>query len=296
MISTSRAAVSVLIPAHDVVQLLPAALASIAAQTVDDWELIVVEDGTDDGSRALVFDFATQHLQHRIIYDRLQAHRGVSAARNRALELSQGEIVAFLDADDRWEAEHLFQMMKKLNEGHLIACSSIRIWDCVENREVRVYEPTQTQLKNPRRCLFESSFIQTSSCVAIPRKTIERVGRFDESLKIGEDRDYWLRAFVDGGTLGCTGSPTCRYSKHPRNSMARTLVVAEQAVKFYEKYRKSTCLPGWLRRRCLANSLRIQGRLHRRENASMARNMFLRGWREWPFGLDLPMRALSVYL
>ena len=296
MISESRAGVSVLIPAHDVVRFLPAALASLAAQTIDDWELIVVEDGTDDGTKAVVFEFATQHLKHRIIYDRLQAHRGVSAARNRALELSQGEIVAFLDADDQWEAEHLFQLMKKVGEGHMLACSSIRIWDSVNNKQLRVYEPSQTQLKNPCRGLFENSFIQTSSCVAIPRETIERVGRFDEYLKIGEDRDYWFRALVNGGTLGCTGSPTCRYSKHPRNSMAKTLVVAEQTVKFYEKHRKTTCLPAWLRRRCLANSLRIQGRLSRRQNPSMAQKMFLRGWREWPLGLDLPMRALSAYI
>ena len=296
MISRSRVAVSIVIPAHDIVRFIPAALASLAAQTMDDWELIVVEDGTDDGTEAVVFDFAAQYLKHRIIYDRLQPHRGVSAARNRALELSQGEIVAFLDADDQWTVEHLFQLTKKLEEGHMLACSAIRIWDSENNRQLRVYEPTQTQLKNPCRSLFESSFIQTSSCVAISRSTIERVGRFDEFLKIGEDRDYWFRAFLNGGTLGCTGVPTCLYSKHPRNSMAKTLVVADQAVKFYEKHRKTTCLPAWLRRRCLANSLRIKGRLCRRENASVAQNMFLRAWMEWPLGLDLPMRALSAYI
>lgn len=294
MISKTQSAVSVLIPAYNVACFLQSALASIAAQSTDDWELIVVEDGTDDGTRALVSEFATRHQKHRIVYDRFQNHRGVAAARNRLLDLCQGEIVAFLDADDQWEPEHLFNLKKKLGEGHVLACSPIRIWDGVSGKQLRVYEPTPAQLDHPCLGLFKSSFIQTSSCVAIPRITIERVGRFDESLKIGEDRDYWFRVLLGGGTLGCTSSPTCRYFKHPGNSMAKTIVVAEQTVQFYEKHRDSNCLPKWLARRCLADALRTHGRLYRREDAKVARKMFLRAWKMWPLGLDLPIRACSA--
>ena len=78
--------------------------------------------------------------------------------------------------------------------------------------------------------------------------------------------------------------------------MAKTLVVAEQAVKFYEKHRNTNGLPAWLTRRYLADALRTQGRLSRQEDARSAQKMFLRAWNLWPFALDLPMRAFTACL
>src|SRR4051812_16700052 len=100
--------ISVLIAAYRAAPFLPAALACVTAQTHADWELIVVEDGSHDGTEELVRAFAATHSPaRRVTYDNLGENRGVAAARNRLLSLAQGEAVAFLDADDEWQPTHL---------------------------------------------------------------------------------------------------------------------------------------------------------------------------------------------
>ena len=287
---------SVLIAAYQAAQFISAALASITDQVVSDWEVIVVEDGSCDGTEAIVKAFAQQHPPGRVIYDNLGINRGVAAARNRLLELSNGKFVAFLDADDRWERNHLANLLDCLGAGHVLACTPITVWDSERDCPSHFYMPTRTQISEPRRSLFRESFIQTSSCVAMPKTTIEKVGCFDERLRIGEDRDYWFRAIGAGDTLGCTSVPSCRYVKHAGSSMAKTMLVAQQTVAFYEKHRHAEALPPFAARRHLAASLRTLGRLTRKANASDARRAFIGGWNAWPLALDLPLRALTVGL
>src|SRR4051812_261534 len=99
--------ISVLIAAYHAAPFLPAALACVAAQTHADWELVVVEDGSRDGTEELVRALAAAHPTRRVIYDNLGENRGVAAARNRLLSLAKGDAVAFLDADDEWTPTHL---------------------------------------------------------------------------------------------------------------------------------------------------------------------------------------------
>ena len=286
---------SVLIAAYRADRFLPQALASVAAQTHRDWELVVVEDGSRDATEAIVSAFAAAAAPRPVRYANLGENRGVAAARNRLLELAAGEAVAFLDADDRWGPDHLAGLAAALAAGPALAVSALERWDGDADRTLGFHQPTPAQLRAPYRALFARSFIETSSCVALPRATLARVGRFDETLRIGEDRDYWLRALAAGGALGFSPAPTCRYTKHAGSSMTRTRRVAEDAVRFYEKHLRAPGIPRTVARRALAAALRTLGRLARRENPAAARAAFLRGWRVWPAALDLPLRALAAH-
>ncbi|HEX2099073.1 MAG TPA: glycosyltransferase family A protein, partial [Candidatus Synoicihabitans sp.] len=274
---------SVLIAAYKAGRFMPAALAAVSAQTLRGWELIVVEDGSHDQTEAVVRAFAASHPEKRIVYDNLGANRGVSAARNRLLELAQGEILAFLDADDLWQPHHLAGLQACLTAGHRLACSAIEIWDADRDRLIRTYAPTTAQLAHPRRALFEESIIQTSSCVALPRAVAVEIGRFDETLRVGEDRDYWFRALAAGGTLGCTGETTCRYTKHSGSTMARTMLVAEQVVRFYEKHATVTTVPRGLRRAKQADALLMYARLLRSTQPRESMQLLRRAWRAAPW-------------
>lgn len=293
--------ISVLIAAYRAERFLPAALASVAAQTHLDWELVVVEDGSRDATEALVRAFATTVAPRPVHYANLGVNQGVAAARNRLLELSTGEAVAFLDADDRWRPEHLAGLAAALApvsaSGHsaALSVSALERWDGDADRSLGFHQPTPNQLRDPYRALFQHSFIETSSCVALPRATITRVGRFDQSLHIGEDRDYWLRALSAGGALGFSPAPTCRYTKHAGSSMTRTRRVAEDTVRFHEKHLHAPGLPPALARHALAAALRTLGRLARRDDPAAARAAFLRAWRLRPLALDLPLRAATAF-
>lgn len=287
--------VSILIACYHAAPFLPAALGSVRAQRHRDWELVVVEDGSHDGTEGIVREFATA-VSQPVRYDNLGANRGVAAARNRLLELATGEVVAFLDADDLWRPAHLSSLVDCLRLGHALACSGIELWDGAAGRSMGTSRPRAAWLLGPRRALFSRSFIQTSSCVALPRATVARVGRFDETLRIGEDRDYWFRALADGGTLGCTNADTCRYTKHAGSSMTRTLRVAEDTVRFYEKHSSAPALPATLRRRLLAEARWNYARLLRQTQPGAARQLGWRAWRAQPWRADLLLWCLAARL
>lgn len=273
---------SVLIAAYNAARFLPAALSCVAAQTHADWELIVVEDGSRDGTEALVQAFAAAHPQRRIVYDNLGENRGVAAARNRLLTLAQGDAVAFLDADDEWTPSHLADLAGVLGGGAALACSGIELWDGDRHATLGTYLPADAWIADARRTLFQHSFIQTSSCVALPRAMIARTGLIDETLRIGEDRDYWFRILANGGRLGCTGKITCRYVKHEGSSMTKTLRVAADTTAFYRKHREDASLPAALRRRLLADALAVQGRLLRQTDRAQARTLLRSAVLTWP--------------
>jgi glycosyltransferase involved in cell wall biosynthesis len=97
--------VSVIIPTHNRAKLLPRAVESVVAQTFDDWELVVVDDGSDDETPQLASQFS-RRLGPRWVY-MPQTRRGCSAARNRGIDAARGPYVAFLDSDDEFAPDKL---------------------------------------------------------------------------------------------------------------------------------------------------------------------------------------------
>ncbi len=286
---------SVLIAAYNAAPFLPAALAGLRAQTHRTWELIVVEDGSNDGTEGLVREFAAA-VDQPVRYENLGRNRGVAAARNRLLELAEGDMLAFLDADDLWQPTHLATLLPGLVRGHALVFSAIDRWDAATRRSLGTYCPAPALLAMPRRGLFVHSFIQTSSCVALPRRVAGRTGRFDETLQIGEDRDFWFRALADGGTIACTGTATCRYTKHAGSSMNRSRRVAADTVRFYEKHAAAGDIPAGLRRRRLADARWTLARLLRRTEPAEARALGWLAWRATPWRPGLLLWCLAAPL
>jgi glycosyltransferase involved in cell wall biosynthesis len=106
--SQSGSLVSVIVPFLDVEQFIGEAIASVFEQTYRDWELILVDDGSTDGSRAIVEQYCTSHPDRvRCLEHPGRANRGASASRNLGWRNARGRYVAFLDADDRWLADKL---------------------------------------------------------------------------------------------------------------------------------------------------------------------------------------------
>ena len=98
--------VSVIVPSYNLGKYLPETLESVMAQSFTDWECIIVENGSTDGSKDIVGAFARK--DGRFVPLLLQENVGVAAARNRGLDLAKGEYILFLDADDRVDHKALF--------------------------------------------------------------------------------------------------------------------------------------------------------------------------------------------
>lgn len=283
---------SILIAAYNAGSFIAGALESAARQQEQDWELIVVEDGSQDETRSLVEAFREKEQSRRVVYENLGTNQGVSAARNRLIELARGCYFAFLDADDRWEPEHLSDLRKQLDAGYELAVSGLHLWYPEAPECNKIHLINEDLLKVPRLSLFQHSIIQSSSSIAFSAETANRTGKFDTSLRIGEDRDYWFRALEAGGTIGFTGNASCYYRKHTQSSMNNVLKVAEDSIIFHRKHLKTSGVSSKLARQKLSGCLFSWARLIRRQDPIQARKAFLESWMLQP--LDLRPLALGL--
>ena len=183
---TGMPKVSVIIPTYNRARIVGEAIDSVLSQGYDDFELIVVDDGSTDGTEDLVASYLP-----RLSY-LYQGHRGVSAARNRGIASARGEYISFLDSDDLWLKEKLsFQMRFIESHPECRICYTDEIWI---RRGVRV-----NSMKKHRKysgMIFEQCLplcIVSPSSVVIARRLLDDVGIFDETLEVCEDYDLWLR-------------------------------------------------------------------------------------------------------
>lgn len=178
--------VSVIIPTFNRDWIVGEAIDSVLAQDFSDYELIVVDDGSDDRTPDILATY-----QGKITVLR-QANRGVSAARNRGLEAAAGRLIAFLDSDDLWLPQKLSTQVKFFVENPDALISQ------TEERWVRNgvhVNPKKRHLKFSGM-IFERSLalcLVSPSAVMIKKALFNTVGVFDEDLPACEDYDLWLR-------------------------------------------------------------------------------------------------------
>lgn len=182
--------VSVIIPTHNRRTTLPRTVESVLSQTFRDWELIIVDDGSTDGTDQ---DWADPG-DPRIRYLRTE-HRGVSAARNLGIQHARFRLIAFLDSDDTWRPKKLEKQLAAL-EAHpgCLAVHSDEIWirrgHRVNPRKIhRKYGGWVYRYSLPRCVISPSSIL-------ISRQLLNRCGVFDETFPVCEDYELWLRMFA----------------------------------------------------------------------------------------------------
>lgn len=177
---------SVIIPSYNRKEQLKNAVRSVLAQDEKDFELIVVDDGSNDGTSELADEYGS-----RIKYI-FQQNSGVSAARNRGIAASDSPNITLLDSDDTWHHKKLSQHRKFiLSNPQILIHQTEDIW--IRNG-IRV-NPGTKHLK-PRGKIFIPSLelcMISPSSVCISGKIFERYGLFDEELPACEDYDLWLR-------------------------------------------------------------------------------------------------------
>lgn len=195
------ALVSVIVPVYNGAQYLAESLDSALAQDYPNLEVVVVDDGSTDGTPAILERYAQRFAQRvRVI---TQPNRGAAAARNAALLEARGEYVAFLDADDLWAPHKLSIQVLHLGR-HPDVDLVYSAWMVVEGKAAAaqarammadtggqdIDESGSGWLYNE---LLTDCVLHTTT-VVMRRRLLESVGLFDAELRRGQDYDYWLRA------------------------------------------------------------------------------------------------------
>jgi glycosyltransferase involved in cell wall biosynthesis len=180
--------ISVIIPAYNVAGFVREAVDSALAQTCRDIEVIVVDDGSTDGSVDALRDLEDPRL--RVIRE---SHGGSAAARNAGLRLATGELVAFLDADDRWAPQNLERQSVFL-EGHpevdVTFSHSLVIDETGRSLGIKISSRAGAVSLSQ---LLRSNVIGNGSCLLLRRDALDRAGWFDPKLAACVDIDVWLR-------------------------------------------------------------------------------------------------------
>jgi glycosyltransferase involved in cell wall biosynthesis len=230
----STARVSAILPAFNCSSFLAAAIDSALGQQGMDVEVVVVDDGSNDDTPAVMASY-----RGRIIALR-QANRGPSAARNAGIAATRGEFVAFLDADDTWEPGKTLTQVAYL-ERHpacgLVFCDVFRMSQA--GRRLAPIVGAHAPQIPVGKCLPE---LFLGNRVLIPgvmvrRSVLDLVGVFDESLRSAEDYDLWLR-IAEVAEIGFLPEPLASWreregqASRQRDAMLRgELLVLEKALR-----------------------------------------------------------------
>ena len=193
--SASVPLVSVVMPAYNVAWCIGRAIDSVLAQDHGQRELIVVNDGSTDGTRALLDAYGSALT----VID--QDNRGMSAARNAGIRRARGDYVAFLDADDRWLPQKLSRQLDLMEHRPDVGfCSTSARVEDPEGRLLNLW-----RCPNGRTDILTTLFAENAtiaggcSAVMVRRALFDRVGLFDERLGGFEDPDLWLRLAAVSG-------------------------------------------------------------------------------------------------
>jgi glycosyltransferase involved in cell wall biosynthesis len=192
---TGQPAVSVIIPAYNVAPWLGEAIESVVAQGYTGaLQVVVVDDGSTDATVAVARRYGVQVVE--------QEHAGVSAARNTGLAVADGDVIAFLDADDAWMAGKL--------ERQLAALAAAPAEVILGGYQFSVVEPGQRLLPgmSPEGSPDPDPSLAPSTWLCA-RRTVERIGPFDTTYRVGEDTAWLARArdmgirhvFVEGALV-----------------------------------------------------------------------------------------------
>ena len=178
--------VSVVVPTFNRAAQIGAAVDSVLAQTYPHWELIVVDDGSQDETPLMLSAYGERIRTIR------QENRGVSAARNRGILAAAGEFIALLDSDDYWLPDKLAAQVAYFRQHPaLMLCQTEEIWV----RNGRRVNPKARHRKFAGM-IFERTLplcLISPSAVMLRRSLLDEVGLFDETLPACEDYDLWLR-------------------------------------------------------------------------------------------------------
>ncbi|MDH3669858.1 MAG: glycosyltransferase [Gammaproteobacteria bacterium] len=178
--------ISVIIPTHNRARLLERALQSVLGQAKPAREIIVVDDGSDDGTAEIM---RARLPQIHCIWQRT---RGVANARNRGIEAASGDWLAFLDSDDEWLPRKLASQEEMLAANpQCKICHTDEIWIRNGKRVNAMKKHAKAGGFIFERCL--PLCVVSPSSALIHRSVFDEVGLFNENLPAGEDYDLWLR-------------------------------------------------------------------------------------------------------
>jgi glycosyltransferase involved in cell wall biosynthesis len=211
------ARVSIITPAYNAADFLAATIQSAQQQTVGDFELLVVDDGSTDDTAWIVERFASRDRRIRLLQ---QANAGTAAARNTAIRHASGSALALLDSDDLWTPDYLEVQLRILEEHPDVDIVSANAFNFGGPMHGTPLKPASNNLTNVS--LLDLIAVEDSLCILsiFRARVVEATGGFDASLRCNEDYDLWLRAALADFRIVFNARPSGFYRRRPDSMSA----------------------------------------------------------------------------
>ncbi len=217
-------AVSIITPAFNADRFIAQTLESVTAQTYQDYELIVVDDGSTDGTAAVVESYMRQDRRIHLIR---QHNRGMAAARNVALARARGTLCALLDSDDIWFPWYLAEQLDVLArcpDVAVLSANAINLGGSLDGQPLLVL-PRATGIRSLSLAALVRAEDSMSIFSVFRREVVDAIGGFDVTLRRSEDYDLWLRAAQAGFRIAFNPRPLGLYRRHPDSVSADELLM-----------------------------------------------------------------------
>jgi glycosyltransferase involved in cell wall biosynthesis len=223
--------ITVIIPFLNMRRYLSDAVESVYGQTFTDWEMLLVDDGSDDSSLELALEYARRDpARVRVLAPSSSSGHGASAARNRGLQIARGDFIAFLDADDIWLPEKLERQIRLLTENSDAAMTFARVHYFFENPaegagwdqtfaplEEKVYAPPDLTME----FLRNADIYPCPTATLIRRSALMEVEGFEERFrKVRTDLALWVKLSMHFPVYADSAF-VARYRQHGQSSVAR---------------------------------------------------------------------------
>lgn len=284
--------VSVVITCYNYARYLAECLESVLAQTFNDLEIVVLNDGSTDNTDEVISPFL---YDSRIRYIK-QKNSGQACAKNTGIRVAQGSFIAFLDADDYWEPTKLEKQMPLFNDSKVGVIYSTSKYIDEEGKELP-WKNTMKYLQPQRgwvtRYLLFDNFVVFSSSV-VKKEVFQNIGFFDETLGMAIDWDLWLRTSVCY-KFEYVSEPLLAYrvghSGQMSNNLEKRHVCSDLVLERFIRNNPHLVTTA-LQRRITHYTFMNRGLYFREINMGQSAHFFLKAFFMWPFSIA-PFRCLA---
>ncbi|OOE64206.1 glycosyl transferase [Salinivibrio sp. ML198] len=219
--------VSIITPSYNSSLYINETISSVLSQTYEYWELIIVDDGSTDGSVDIIKSFCREDSRIRLI--ELSGNSGAAVARNTAIQAARGRYIAFLDSDDKWKARKLEKQLKFMRDGNVALCFSS--YDKINERGEFI-----SAVKVPERV----SYHQLLKCCVIGCLTAiydtQKVGKmYMPLIRKRQDLGLWLKILKNCDYAYSLNEVLAEYRVHSRSISSNKLIAAKYNWALYRK-------------------------------------------------------------